>query len=148
MDRDMFKIYFKIHRSMLHKGQYRLNFEDFEVDQARREGGGANCPGPPATGAPKLRKGKINKRKKKIKEPTLRPTQTGRDSITRRHRAPRKKDIIGHPEKSLPGPHDFSWRPWSWSLLKLKIFRPAQSHTWNWWIASCNLIHNYQNRGN
>jgi hypothetical protein len=91
---------------MLHKGQYRLNFEDFEVDQARREGGGANCPGPPATGAPKLRKGKINKRKKKIKEPTLRPTQTGRDSITRRHRAPRKKDRRHRAprKKFAPGP--------------------------------------------
>jgi hypothetical protein len=30
-----------------HSWSLRLNFEDFEVDQARREGGGANCPGPP-----------------------------------------------------------------------------------------------------
>jgi hypothetical protein len=83
-----------------HSWSLRLNFEDFEVDQARREGGG-KLPRPP-----NLRKGKINKRKKKIKEPTLRPTQTGRDSITRRHRAPRKKDRRHRAprKKFAPGP--------------------------------------------
>jgi hypothetical protein len=60
----MFKIYFKIHRSMLHKGQYRLNFEDFEVDQARR-GGGGKLPWAPGHWGPQFEKRKNKQTKEK-----------------------------------------------------------------------------------